>query len=128
MGIGKYTMAIAILGVSCMMFDCATEKKVACVFPVEMKEPIRMEYAKICDKGQILYDINCGKCHTKSVRGKKIVPDFTSEQLKGYEIRVSNSTHEQNLPEENVTPEELGQIMTFLSYKKRNEVPIRAKK
>jgi hypothetical protein len=50
-----------------------------------------------------------------------IVPDFTMDQLKGYELRVTNPEHEGAIPETTVTAEELGLIMTFLAYKKHNK-------
>jgi hypothetical protein len=53
-------------------------------------------------------------------RGKDIIPDFSADALKGYELRVSNAEHEENMPDEKVTAEELSLISTFLLYKKRN--------
>jgi len=50
---------------------------------------------------------------------KKLIPDFTPEQLIGYELRVTNPQHESNIPETTVSAEELGYIMTFLNYKRR---------
>lgn len=100
---------------------CLGQKKIPYEFPAAMKEPVRLEYEKLADKGQVLWNINCASCHNKKVRGKAIVPDFLPEQLKGYELRVLNPQHESGIPETSVTPEELGLIMTFLSYKKKNK-------
>jgi len=52
-----------------------------------------------------------------------IVPDFKPEQLRGYELRVANKLHETNMPDSLVSEEELGIIMTFLTYKKKNKLP-----
>jgi mono/diheme cytochrome c family protein len=103
--------------------DGYAQKKVPADFPKEMLPEVKAEYQKTFDKGQILYNINCAKCHTTYNRKKPIVPDFTLDQLKGYELRESNQRHVENIPEEQVSPEELGIIMTFLLYKKRNEPP-----
>lgn len=105
-----------------MLFQCATQKKVTYDFPAEMKEPVRLGFTEQCDKGQILYDINCGKCHTKIVKRKKIVPDFTLEQIETYQIRIANPQHESKMTEEIVSGEELGLIITFLTYKTKNTV------
>jgi len=101
---------------------CMAQKKVAYEFPAAMKEPVRVEYEKLADKGQVLWNINCAKCHNTKVKGKVVVPDFLPEQLKGYELRVTNPQHESDIPETTVTAEELGLIMTFLSYKKKNKL------
>ena len=108
--------------------QCAAQKKakkVAYEFPAAMAEPIRAEFAKQCDKGQILYNINCAKCHLLMIDGKQYIPDFTPAQLVGYELRVLNPKHESEIPETTVTAEELGLIMTFLSYKVRNPAPVK---
>ena len=54
-----------------------------------------------------------------------VIPDFTPEQLIGYELRVSNERHEDNMNEEKLSAEDLGLIMTFLNYKKRNIAPVK---
>lgn len=104
-----------------IVIACTASKHVPHDFPAEMSEPVKVEYVKLYEKGQILYNINCDKCHTKNQKGKRLVPDFKPEQLKGYELRVQNPQHESDLPEETVTAEELGHIMIFLMYKKRNK-------
>ena len=88
--------------------------------PVEMSESVRSQYEVICEKGFILYNINCGSCHTKSVRRKKIIPDFEASKLAGYEIRVMNPQHTSHIEEDKLTPEELVLIVTFLNYKKKS--------
>lgn len=96
------------------------EAKVAYEFPESMAAPVREAFTKECDKGQALYNLACAGCHNKVADGKTIVPDWTSAQLVGYELRVLNPRHEAGIPEEQVSAEELGFIMTFLTYKKKN--------
>jgi hypothetical protein len=57
-----------------------------------------------------------------------LIPDFTPEQLIGYELRVTNPEHESNIPEATVSAEELGYIMTFLSYKKKSGITLATSK
>jgi len=99
---------------------CNIQKKASYELPAEMSAPVKVEYAKLCDKGKILYDINCAKCHTTKKHGKEIIPDFTAEQLEAYQVRAASAKHEDNVSEEKVPAEELGYIVTFLSYKKKN--------
>ena len=109
-----------ILIIAVFLYACTvSQAKVVYEFPEAMAEPVRSEFLKICEKGKILYDINCAQCHNIKKGRKEIIPDFTPEQLKGYELRVSNAQHEENMPDEKVTAEELGLISTFLLYKKK---------
>lgn len=79
---------------------------------------------EICNKGKVLYDINCAKCHNMVVKGKNIIPDFSQEKLTGYELRVANREHEGSMPDTKVTAEELVFISTFLTYKKKVNIPM----
>ena len=90
-----------------------------------MPGAVRTQFKADCDKGKILYEINCAQCHNKSINGKSVVPDFNPEQLKGYEIRVANARHEESMPDEKVTAEELVYISTYLTYKKRSGIPVK---
>jgi mono/diheme cytochrome c family protein len=97
---------------------CTVQKKVEYEFPEAMLPHVKEAYKQQCDKGQILYNINCASCHTQKKGWKLILPTFQESQLKGYELRVANAKHESSLPDEKVSEEELGLIMTFLRYKK----------
>jgi hypothetical protein len=120
----KYIVIVGVTLFAVLPVFCTAQKKdkkVAYEFPKEMAANIQAEYTKICEKGQILYNLNCAGCHNIPDKRKTIIPDFTQEQLKGYELRVSNPKHESDLPETKITPEELGLICTFLLYKKKSE-------
>lgn len=90
--------------------------------PEAMLPHVKVEFAKRCEKGKILYDINCAKCHDTGKGRKKITPDFKPEQLTGYTLRTANARHESSMPDSLVSEEELGIIMTYLGYKKKNKV------
>ncbi|MES2779635.1 MAG: cytochrome c [Bacteroidota bacterium] len=108
------------------LFACRTPKQAYFELPAEMLEPVKVEYAKICDKGRALYEITCAGCHTTTKRGKEIIPDFTAVQLEAYQIRVANSTHETRVTEEQVSAEELSYILTYLSYKTKSNVMLKS--
>ena len=115
-----YTVTIVLFCVA--LQHCKSQKQPLYEFPDQMLPNVKKGYAEICDKGKILYDLNCAKCHTTKVKRKEIIPDFNEAQLTGYELRISNAKHEATLPDEQVTAEELGQITTFLKYKIKNKV------
>jgi hypothetical protein len=102
------------------VLSCMGPKKVAYDFPSTMNESVQKEYLRQCEKGAVLYEISCSGCHTKKSMLSKKVPDFTADQIYGYEIRRSNRNHENALTAETVTTEELGYILNFLMYKKRS--------
>lgn len=88
-------------------------------FPPQMSEAVKNSYIKIFEKGKILYDINCAKCHNTIVAGIEVMPEFTKEHLAQYELRIQNPQHEESLSEMRVNAEELQQIMIFLTYYKK---------
>ena len=116
----KYVISAGLSLVLLMMMQCATQKNTAYQFPAEMSPTAKTEFTKQCDKGKMLYQVNCAGCHTTKVKGKEIIPDFSAEQLEAYELREKNAQHEKSIPETKVSAEDLGLIMTFLSYKKKN--------
>ncbi len=116
----KQLISLTLLIFLCGM-SCRVQKQIDPEFPEAMLPHVKEEYAKRYDKGQILYNLNCSRCHTKKEGRKLIVPDFRPEQLKGYELRVANAQHESNMPDTLVTEEELSIIMVFLNYKKKNK-------
>jgi len=116
----KITRLLSVLLLSAVTAD-AQKNKVAAEFPAEMSDVVRTEYQKQWDKGRILWDMNCARCHNTREKRREIIPDFKPEQLIGYELRVKNAQHDTGIAEERVSTEELGLIMTFLSYKKKNK-------
>jgi len=115
------------VGVICLLICCIDsiaqkgKSKVTYEFPAAMAEDVRADFTKQCDKGLVLYELNCGKCHTTTIKGKKVIPDFSEAQMEAYQIRVLNPKHEEELPETSVTSEELSLIFTFFTYKKKNK-------
>lgn len=103
-------------------FNCSAQKdkEVDYEFPSFMKPEIKEFYMKEFEKGKILYNLNCATCHNFKVKKKVYVPDFSINELTSYEIRMKNAEHETNMSEVRVTTEELGYIITYLTYKKKS--------
>jgi hypothetical protein len=120
----KKKTIITLTILSIIIFACSTAKKPTYIFPAEMGPAVQTSYTAICDKGKILYDMNCAKCHTKKKFGKELIPDFTAEQLESYQIRVANAIHEPIMNDEQIPAEELGMIMTFLVYKPKSGITV----
>lgn len=117
-------LSILALASGMLSFTSRAEKKNAKVeyeFPEAMAQPIREQYLKLAEKGRVLYEISCARCHNSLVKGKLLIPDFTEDQLGAYSIRVANPKHEEHVSESNVSAEELTLISTFLTYKKKNQ-------
>lgn len=114
----KYIIsAIALI----IIFEMCGAKKTATVqynFPPMMNDTIRKVTQEQCDKGLVLFRLNCSKCHADTVKGKEVIPSFSSEQLSNYEFRFRNKKHEDNLTESKLSQDELIMIITFLTYKK----------
>lgn len=114
------TIFVLLSGICCITAYAREKQKEVYEFPDAMAQPVRDEYTKLCEKGRILYEINCSGCHSTVIKGKKVVPDFTEEELGAYSIRVANPKHEERVSESNVSAEELALITTYLTYKKKN--------
>jgi hypothetical protein len=89
---------------------------------LKMSDSAKTEFVKNFDKGQILYNIVCAKCHNKVVDGKEVVPDFSLPQLMDYEMRVQYPSHEGRLTEANLSVLELDHVVDYLRYKKKSGV------
>lgn len=118
----KTFSVLSILFLVVLFIQCASPKAMPYELPEAMVPTAKIAFGEQCEKGKILYDITCAKCHNLKVKRKEIIPDFTAEQLVGYELRITNKEHESGIPEELVSTEELGYIMTFLSYKTKSGV------
>jgi hypothetical protein len=109
---------LSVLGFAACMGTKKATVKVS--FPPNMNETVRAGYLDMWNKGHILYELNCAKCHTKVVNRREVIPEFTEEQLQTYEVRLADSTHEIAVSEMRVTPEELSYITLFLTYRERD--------
>jgi hypothetical protein len=115
----KYRALLFLLIVGVCITACVSQQKITYYeFPSDIAEEAKIANAKMLEKGKVLYDLNCAKCHNKKEKGKILLPDFTTEQLDSYIIRIKNETHVNSLPETKVTAEELEAIQFFFSYKK----------
>ncbi len=98
---------------------CVTQPKLQFYdFPEDITEEAKTSNLKTIERGRILYELNCAKCHNKKEKGKILLPDFTNDQLDMYKIRIKNEQHVNALPEDRITIDELESIQFFFAYKK----------
>jgi len=116
----KYTKAglfIFVLGL--LITACATQKKAQYDMPPGLQEKNQKQFVQFFTEGEAYYAVSCAECHNKKVNNKVVLPQFTSEQLELYIVRVKNPEHTKRLTTKDVTDEELQKIMFFLRYKKK---------
>lgn len=87
-----------------------------------MTDDKKKEFKESCDRGIIIYNTICASCHNKLIDGKQVVPDFSIPQLMDYEIRIQYPSHEDRLKENNLTIQELDDVVNYLRYKKKSGV------
>src|SRR5690349_15451137 len=121
----KYYLIAAVTVTVCLAACKTQQQKAVYEFPAAMSETTKAGFTQLCEKGRVLYDINCATCHNVKVKGRPVIPDFTQEQLHEYELRISNPQHESKIPDTKVTTEELGNICFFLTYKKKSNMPFK---
>jgi hypothetical protein len=115
----KATTILLLFFMAIGLFGCVTQAKIQFYdFPSDIAEEAKIANTKMLEKGKILYNINCANCHNKKIKGKIYLPDFTTDQLDSYIIRIKNEAHVTALHENKVTIEELEAIQFFFTYKK----------
>jgi len=120
----KTSIFISIVSAVIFLINCTSANKISYSYPDDIisDDTAKKKFVKQFNEGEVLYKINCAKCHSSTVHGKEIIPNFTLEQLENYEIRIQNPKHEEDLRETNITLDELDEVILFLTYKKRNPV------
>ena len=119
-----------------LFIDCAAKKNIVALTPkpaapllYDMPEDSatltaekKKEFIASCERGIIIYNTVCANCHNKLVDGQKVVPDFSLPQLMDYEIRIQYPSHEDRLKENNLSVQELDDVVNYLRYKKKSGV------
>src|SRR5574343_1220667 len=99
---------------------CVSNKLARVELPSMMSDSLKKVTQEQCNKGMALFIENCSPCHGGSDK-RKSIPDFSPEQLSNYEFRFANKKHEEQLSEAQLSQDELVQIITFLTYKRKNK-------
>jgi hypothetical protein len=101
------------------LFGCVTQAKIQYYdFPSDIAEEAKIANAKMLEKGKVLYNENCATCHNKKIKNRIYLPDFSTDQLDSYIIRIKNEVHVKKLPESKITIAEIEAVQFFFTYKK----------
>jgi mono/diheme cytochrome c family protein len=110
----------AFLFLSVLLYECATQKPVVILyeFPENFTADQKDYFVKECEKGKILFQIHCAKCHGIFAKGNDSIPNFSKEELANYSIKnMTRSTHDDS---RKFSTDQLNSIVFFLQYKKSN--------
>jgi hypothetical protein len=106
---------------------CVAQKKMGYDFPEEAtSDTARKNFVKNFNKGHILYNLSCARCHTIKENKLEIIPDFSLPQLMDYEMRLYPE-HEGQMDDTRVADTEMNNIILFLRYKKKSGRTVRQK-
>ena len=119
----KSKLMFSILSLSLLSTACLFHKKSAYTFPATFTKDQKEKTTVFCDKGKVLYDVNCAKCHNTVVKGKQVIPDFPANKLESYKLRFISPVHDSSMRRTNISMDELLFITTYLTYKKKNPTP-----
>ena len=111
---------IAILAfIALISFPGCTSYKARYVIPAAFPERSKDELYALLEKGRILYNGNCADCHNTVFAGKNRIPGFTSLQIDNYATAVAGRNAKNHAVIKQMSPEQLNQVITFLTYVKR---------
>lgn len=113
----KYKLLLIAL-TTIFLFRCAIRNKITYNIPENYPAARKTQILDICEKGKVLYKTYCSECHGIFTKGKDKVPNFTNTQIDNYSVRFLRRDPGNHAVAMNMNPEQLNQVLTFLSYKR----------
>ena len=101
-----------------LLMQCAVEKKTTYDMPIGLTEDRKKELARNLEKGKLLYKANCSSCHGIYAKGKDGIPNFTEQEILNYMTAYQTNDKKNHAVMNELLPEELAMIMTFLRLRK----------
>jgi mono/diheme cytochrome c family protein len=114
----KHWILLCSAALSFLLTQCATGDKITYQIPPRQTAEKRKEIIADFDKGKELFRINCAECHGIFSGGKEKVPNFTTEQVDNYSARFLRHDAKNHAVTKQMSPEQLGEILTFLKFRK----------
>ena len=111
----KYITTIIIY---LLIVECTTQKKAEYNISPDVGEPNRSLLIERCEKGKILYKINCSECHGIYTKGKDSIPNFTDQQIDNY-TALALADPENHAVMKKISSQQLDYILTFLRLRKK---------
>jgi len=112
------TKYIFILVAILCIWQCKTPDLLLFNYPDDIAKENKKKFAAGLKQGNILYNLNCAKCHNIKLDNRDSIPTFSLPQLLDYEIRFQYTAHQDSMTPERLTNEDLEKITTFLRYHK----------
>jgi Cytochrome C oxidase, cbb3-type, subunit III len=110
-----YTTILIII-CTCLV-QCKTQK-IEYNIPSHVSAQNRAIFLERCEKGRILFKINCSGCHGIFTKGKDGVPNFTKDEIDNYRAVVLIARDQKNhAVAAKMSPEQIDHIITFLSLR-----------
>ena len=116
----RYLFFIILAGI--FFFQCTASHKITYDIPADFPEARKKQIVELFDKGEELYKANCSDCHGIFTKGKDKIPNFTSVQLDNYSARFLGGDPKNHAVAKQMSPEQLNQVMLFLTFKKTKKV------
>jgi mono/diheme cytochrome c family protein len=111
-----------IISVICfvvLLTQCKTRQKIEYNIPKEIPEATRVIFLERCEKGKILFKINCSGCHGIFTKGKDGITNFTKDQIDSYRAVAQIGNDKKNhAVAAKMSAQQLDYILTFLSLRK----------
>ena len=114
----RYALILSILLSGVFFSQCGTRNKITYNIPDNYPKEKRKELVTSLNKGKVLYKDNCAECHGIFSDGKPNVANFTNTQLDNYSARFITRDRRNHMAAVKMSPEQLGQVISFLKYKR----------
>ena len=88
------------------------------IVPPNVQPEMVPAFTERCNKGKMLYDINCASCHGIFTAGKDGVPNFTQKQFDKYSTQYVLRDQVNHAVAFKMNPEDLAFVMDYLRYRK----------
>ncbi len=107
---------LAFITAGAFFLHCSINKKDYYI-PPELSKEDQKELTSIIKHGIKLYKINCQECHGSKYQSMDQGPNFTTEQIKSYEVfmKIRNETHGFT---QKMNSDDLDAIIIYLKYRK----------
>lgn len=115
----KFAYCISLVVFSAvLLMQCKTQQKIEYNLPEHITGNTRAIFLERCEKGKILFKMNCSGCHGIFTKGKDGVPNFTKDQIDSYKAVVTIGRDKRNhAVAAKMSPEQLDYILTFLTLR-----------
>ena len=115
----KFCKIIIVIICAIALIECTAHKKIEYNVPKSLPPEIRAIFLERCEKGRILFKLNCSGCHGIFTRGRDGVPNFTKDQIKSYSaVALIGRDSTNHAVAKKMSPQQIDYIVQFLSLRK----------